>query len=50
MEMTLTQVQEALKLCNYAPGTVNGYDGSETQAAVRRAPEGHGLEAGGAAY
>ncbi len=49
MEMTLTQVQEALKLCNYAPGTVNGYDGSETQAAVRRAQEGYGIEADGIA-
>ena len=49
MEMTLTQVQEALKLCNYAPGTVDGYDGPETQAAVWRAQEGYGIEADGIA-
>ena len=49
MEMTLTQVQEALKLCNYAPGTVDGYDGPETQAAVRRAQEGYDIEADGIA-
>ncbi|MFR9060227.1 peptidoglycan-binding protein [Eubacterium callanderi] len=36
MEMTLTQVQEALKLCNYVTGTVDGFDGPETQDAVRR--------------
>ena len=49
MEMALTQVQEALKLCNYAPGTVDGQDGPETQAAVRRAQEGYGIEADGIA-
>lgn len=49
MEMTLTQVQEALKLCNYAPGTVDGFNGPETQAAVRRAQEGYGIEADGIA-
>lgn len=30
------QVQEALKLCNYVTGTVDGFDGPETQDAVRR--------------
>lgn len=49
MEMTLTQVQEALKLCNYVPGTVDGFNGPETQAAVRRAQEGYGIEADGIA-
>lgn len=49
MEMTLTQVQEALKLCNYAPGTVDGQDGPETQAAVRRAQERYGIEVDGIA-
>ena len=37
MEMTLMQVQEALKLCNYVTGTDDGFDGPETQDAVRRA-------------
>ena len=37
MEMTLMQVQEALKICNYVTGTVDGFDGPETQDAVRRA-------------
>ena len=36
-------------ILQYAPGTVDGYDGPETQTAVRRAQEGYGIEVDGIA-